>query len=706
MGDTCVLGKKISAGTYGVVYEIDLKTVTKVYKKDPTVVTEIESSAEIDILFRLRSPYLLQGTGIFLRKECGEGTGFAIKLERLIGSVSDLFQGNISYTILKKVLLHLALGLRCLHRSNYLHLDIGVNNCLYMGSAKAPVGKLIDFGLAAATERGTDGKLMPVHTTQVRITATYRPPECFVDENTYTDKADIWSLGMVFLELLSRTRIVDYTKDQILNAFGIDYDAMSHREILKLTDPKTFRQTLTARLRTVALTEHPKLINLLVNMLNQDPGARYDIEEVIDDPYFNDVKPQVKDATGDQCLEVYVEPMRPVYAFEGARRQGLRYLLDLVDTHWANASVEFLFNAVDVYMRTVTGVGPQAKEDELKSVALVSLFVAHRIFYSVYQLPKVFSEKTNPLVNAAWALEDQVYKLLGGIIRRSYLYAIAANANQLRYVYDNLFRTGSTKDLSSYLSIELAGYMALIGQAFVDSPKQITVARFHELFAVTPAKATAPAKVATPAKVTAPAKVATPAQPEVKAVDRYDVDAAYASFIHTLTGPFAVYHTAFFMMAVDFFVQYVHQLLESKTPVSLDQLREVANAAIIAAHIQTYQQEALPEGFRKEELPKAWTLKDTIFKAPSSNPLYVASQTPDELRVFYVRDMLGQDREDHYTIFDTAPTIKTFEQGAEKMAAIRTQYQVRSEPKEIAIETLMGRSKPQKRGGALPKSKA
>ena len=141
MTDVCSPGSRIGSGSYSNVYHVkDSVVVTKVYVI-PTAETptEITSTSEIDILFRLRSPYLIEGKGIIPKGECKDFTGPGVQMDYSTGSGSTLSRG-VSYDLLKRVLLHYAMGLRCLHRSNYLHLDIARNNCLWRGTRDAPIG--------------------------------------------------------------------------------------------------------------------------------------------------------------------------------------------------------------------------------------------------------------------------------------------------------------------------------------------------------------------------------------------------------------------------------------------------------------------------------------------------------------------------------------------------------------------------------------
>jgi len=81
------------------------------------------------------------------------------------------------------------------HENFVLHRDIKPNNLLIAADGEV---KLADFGLARSF--GDPGRAM---STQV-ITRWYRPPELLLDVSFYSGAVDIWSVGMVFAELVRR----------------------------------------------------------------------------------------------------------------------------------------------------------------------------------------------------------------------------------------------------------------------------------------------------------------------------------------------------------------------------------------------------------------------------------------------------------------------------------------------------------------------
>jgi serine/threonine protein kinase len=86
------------------------------------------------------------------------------------------------------------LGIDYLHGIGVIHRDIKGGNIL-MGTDG--VLKYCDFGLARVVDKNA------IQMTSRVITRWYRAPELFLGEPYYDEKVDIWSIGCVFVELIT-----------------------------------------------------------------------------------------------------------------------------------------------------------------------------------------------------------------------------------------------------------------------------------------------------------------------------------------------------------------------------------------------------------------------------------------------------------------------------------------------------------------------
>lgn len=96
-------------------------------------------------------------------------------------------------------------GLKYLHERKVLHRDIkGIGLCILPSIdaniliTKSGQVKICDFGLARFYLKD-DGN---TPYSGDKITLNYRPPEVLLSETYYTSKIDIWSAGVVFVNML------------------------------------------------------------------------------------------------------------------------------------------------------------------------------------------------------------------------------------------------------------------------------------------------------------------------------------------------------------------------------------------------------------------------------------------------------------------------------------------------------------------------
>jgi cyclin-dependent kinase 7 len=169
----------------------------------------------------------------------------------------------------------LARGVWFCHENFVLHRDIKPNNLLIASDGEV---KLADFGLARSF---ADPYLNMTH--QV-ITRWYRPPELLYGARQYSGAVDVWSMGMVFAELLLRVPFVPGSTDveqitKICEAFGTpteenwpgvtelpNYLPPDNNHLVPLQGREFFLRTFP--------TAGPIGADLLMSMLALDPRKR------------------------------------------------------------------------------------------------------------------------------------------------------------------------------------------------------------------------------------------------------------------------------------------------------------------------------------------------------------------------------------------------------------------------------------------------
>ena len=96
-----------------------------------------------------------------------------------------------------------------IHKSQVIHRDIKPRNILIsqkVGVSNAQLHvQICDFGLARMFFNA-DIDQEPNLSMEV-VTRSYRPPELFLGNSSYTEKIDIWSLGCVIAEFFTRKKL-------------------------------------------------------------------------------------------------------------------------------------------------------------------------------------------------------------------------------------------------------------------------------------------------------------------------------------------------------------------------------------------------------------------------------------------------------------------------------------------------------------------
>ncbi|KAF8449543.1 kinase-like domain-containing protein [Terfezia claveryi] len=189
----------------------------------------------------------------------------------------------------KTIMLQLASAMQYMHGNWMLHRDLKTANVLMNNRGQI---KVADFGLARFTSNPP-----PPNLTSYVITLWYRPPELLLGTRKYGPEVDMWSVGCIFAELLTREPIFPGASevDQILRIFALlgvpteaswpGYRRLPHAKVL------TFRinsGTTGSQLED----EFPMLTNqgldLLSRLLCLDPAGRITAEEVLAHEYFKE----------------------------------------------------------------------------------------------------------------------------------------------------------------------------------------------------------------------------------------------------------------------------------------------------------------------------------------------------------------------------------------------------------------------------------
>jgi serine/threonine protein kinase len=195
--------QKLGEGGMGVVYEARHRTeqarvAVKLMRGEANPRRRARFEREIRILASVQHPNVVslrdQGTtrdgARYFAMELLEG----VDLQRVVDE-----RGAQSPSRVVRVLLELCDALAAVHDAGIVHRDVKPANVfLSRGTARCPVVKLLDFGLATRADEG-----FRENSTDVVGSPHFMAPECFVDANAVTPAADLYSVGVFGYTLLT-----------------------------------------------------------------------------------------------------------------------------------------------------------------------------------------------------------------------------------------------------------------------------------------------------------------------------------------------------------------------------------------------------------------------------------------------------------------------------------------------------------------------
>ncbi|KAJ0250384.1 LRR receptor-like serine/threonine-protein kinase IOS1 [Hirschfeldia incana] len=226
-----VLGR----GGFGVVYYgvLDNEPVAVKMLTESTALGYKQFKAEVELLLRVHHKDLTCLVGY-----CEEGDKLSLIYEFMAnGDLKEHLSGTRGPSILSwegrlRIAAESAQGLEYLHngcKPQIVHRDIKTTNILLNEKLQA---KLADFGLSRSFPLGTETHV----STVVAGTPGYLDPE-YYRTNWLTEKSDVFSFGVVLLELVTNRPVIDQKRERshIGEWVGL---MLSRGDINSIVDPK------------------------------------------------------------------------------------------------------------------------------------------------------------------------------------------------------------------------------------------------------------------------------------------------------------------------------------------------------------------------------------------------------------------------------------------------------------------------------------
>ncbi|KAK9045306.1 hypothetical protein V6N11_059192 [Hibiscus sabdariffa] len=227
--------KELGDGGFGTVYHGILRdgravAVKRLYENNYKRVEQFMN--EVSILTRLRHRNLVSLYGCTSR----HSRELLLVYEYVPnGTVADHLHGHrakpgaLSWSIRLDIAIETATALSYLHASDTIHRDVKTNNILLDSNFSV---KVADFGLS---------RLFPIDVTHVSTAPQGTPG--YVDPEYHqcyhlTDKSDVFSFGVVLIELISSKPAVDITRHRHeINLSNMAINKIKNRALHELVDP-------------------------------------------------------------------------------------------------------------------------------------------------------------------------------------------------------------------------------------------------------------------------------------------------------------------------------------------------------------------------------------------------------------------------------------------------------------------------------------
>ena len=295
------IGKEEYRSLYGIPDVVALKQIKTEKEKEGFPITALR---EIMILKELDHKNILKLLEVVVsepkkEKKIEEGKinrDVYLVFEYMEQDLGTILQRKIDFDLsqIKYIFHELVLGLKYLHENNILHRDLKPLNILLNAKNEIKIG---DFGLARIFSNSPNVK--KIYTNQV-VTVCYRAPELLLGETNYSTKIDIWSLGCILLELLTRKTTFSYNEEKLVflsicELCGTPNEKnWPHVTELKNYDSLIPKEEKASKINNTTFPNFDDVtLDIIKKILTLNPEERITLDEILKHPFLTSHEPKM-----------------------------------------------------------------------------------------------------------------------------------------------------------------------------------------------------------------------------------------------------------------------------------------------------------------------------------------------------------------------------------------------------------------------------
>ena len=347
---------RLGEGAYGIVYKGEVETKngkirTVAVKRNWSDPASIGTSVirEMNFLMSVRHPCIIKCTKISredpfdesnpltprVRRNKLKEDKYLFVMEYVEKDLEHYYLKCNDYYSLQSIMCDIMLGCEFLHAKNIIHRDLKPHNILVSSKGTA---KICDFGLSTHSSHYRPS-------TPGTVTSFYRAPEICCDYDDYDTKIDIWSIGCIFFEIVTKRPFIQLEKDtqrsifkeiirtsperftpEYLNSYikKGDIDFFKHNYTIEYDrDKESFKQKVESKIdmNSEEFSLH-HFYDLLTSLTYLDPKKRLTATEALAHPFFS------------EHFTEYILDMNEKYPLNGLEDVQIK-IIDCVERRWA-----------------------------------------------------------------------------------------------------------------------------------------------------------------------------------------------------------------------------------------------------------------------------------------------------------------------------------------------------------------------------------